>query len=144
MWIDGTIWIPAYHPAYILRNRSNFGGFVESLRYALALRWGTNPLPTPPWEQVTLGETPGKDIGAAIKRKGYAFFYSRTLKTQVVVLRNEGSKYPMALAHLPRYTVDELVHVGIIGKGRNVGWTNKALQTLNMVKHELDGIVISG
>ena len=145
LWIDGRIWIPAYHPAYILRNRKDFSTFVKTLQLALAIRWGEDrPLPTPIWDQVEIDGTKGTTIEGSIKKKGYAFLYSRTLGTQIVVLEHEGKKVPPALEHLPRYSLDELIRVGLMGKGRRAGWTRQALRNLNMVKHEFGGTVIQG
>lgn len=147
IWVDGRIWIPAYHPAYILRNRDAFDSLVNSLRFALALRFGdseSRPLPYPIWEQMTVEGKKGTDLAGSLKKKGWAFLYSKTLNTQIVVLQHEGSKFPDALAHLPRYTIDELLRVGLMGEGRSAGWTKSALRTLNMVKYEFDGVVVSG
>lgn len=147
IWLDGRIWIPTYHPAYVLRNRDAFSTLVDSLQFALALRHGdsdAHPLPTPAWEQVEIDGTRGTDISGPLKKKGYAFLYSKTLGTQIVILAHEGAKYPSSLAHLPRYTVDELIRVGLLGQGRRSGWTKGALRTLNMVKYELDGVVVQG
>lgn len=147
IWLDGRIWIPAYHPAYVLRNREAFSSLIDSLKFALALRHGdseTRPLPTPIWEQVEVDGTKGSNLEQSLDKKGYAFLFSRTLGTQIVVLKYEGAKYPKALSHLPHYTVDELVRVGLAGKGRRSGWTKGALRTLNMVKYELDGVVVQG
>lgn len=144
VWIAGRIWVPAYHPAYILRNRSMQPVLVESLRFALALRWGRTVLPTPPWEQIQVEGTPGKNIGPHLEKKGYALIFSKTLNTQIVILKDESSTSHRGLIHLPHYTVDELVYVGLLGEGRRRGWTKNALRTLNMVKHEFDGVVVQG
>ncbi len=145
MWVDGRIWVPAYHPAFILRNRNLFSEFIKTLRFALALSFGEDqPLPTPIWEQVEIDGTGGETIKSSINKKGYAFLYSRTLGTQIVILEYEGKKPPSALEHLPRYTLDELIRVGLMGKGRKAGWTRRALRNLNMVKYEFEGMVVKG
>ncbi|KKL83665.1 hypothetical protein LCGC14_1972430, partial [marine sediment metagenome] len=145
LWVDGRIWVPAYHPAYILRNRDLFTEFIKVLRFALAISLGEDiPLPTPIWDQVKIDGTSGETIESSIKKKGYAFLYSKTLGTQIVILQHEGQKPPSALEHLPRYTLDELIRVGLMGKGRRAGWTRRALRNLNMVKYEFEGMVVKG
>jgi DNA polymerase len=147
IWMGGRIWVPAYHPAYILRNRAMMPVLVGSLKFALTLRRGSSeyrPLPTPPWEQVEIEGTKGSDLAGPLKKNGWVFLYSQTLGTQIVIIQHEGKKVPAAIAHLPRYTVDELMRVGLLGEGRRKGWTKSALRTLNMVKYELDGTVVEG
>jgi hypothetical protein len=144
IWVDGRIWIPAYHPAYVLRNREQMTALVGSLKMALALRWGKRKLPVPPWDQIEVEGTKGIDFGPHLEKQGWAFLYSETLGTQIVILRDEMCLPPPSLIHLPTYTLDELVNVSLLGKGRRRGWTKRALRTLNMVKHEFDGVVIQG
>ena len=145
VWVDGRIWVPAYHPAYILRNRDAWWTLIDTLRFALDLRFAEDlPLPTPIWEQVEMEGTKSADIAKPLKKKGYVVIFSRTLGTQIVLLQYEGKKPPATYAHLPQYTIDELIRVGVMGKGRQSGWTRKALRTLNMVKYELEGTVVNG
>lgn len=141
IWVGGRIWVPAYHPAYILRNRKAFDEFVGDLQLALALRFAEDkPLPVPPWKQL---EIDGKKVGRlsqTLEKKGYGFLYSSTLGTQIVVVQHEGVQIPQKLKDLPLYTMDELIRVGMIGKGRQ--WTKSALRRLHMVKSEFGGRVI--
>jgi hypothetical protein len=143
IWIEGRIWVPAYHPAYIARNRKAFPEFVEDLQLALALRFAEDkPLPIPPWDEVTIEGKHLASLGPSLEKRGYAWTHSKTLGCQIVILRQEGIKVPDKLAHLPSYTFDELVRVGMIGKGRE--WTESALRRLHIVKSEFNGMVVQG
>lgn len=147
IWMDGRIWVPTYHPAYVLRNRKAFGDLVEGIQLALALRFGNEgrtPLPIPPWDQVEVDGKPGQRIGPVVEKKGYALLHSTTLNQQIVVVRNEAARVPDSITHLPRYELEELMRVELLGRGREDGWTKQAIRNLNMVKHEFDGTVILG
>lgn len=143
IWVDGRIWVPTFHPAYILRNRGAFPEFVGDLQLALALRFMEDkPLPVPAWDQVEVDGMAMTKLGPALEKKGYAFLYSATLGTQIVITKQEGIRIPPSLRHLPHYTLDELVRVGLMGRGRE--WTKTALRNLHMVKSEFEGMVVQG
>lgn len=147
LWVNGRIWVPAYHPAYVLRNRNAFSTLVEAFQLALALRFGSEgrtPLPIPPWDQVEVDGKPGQRIGPVVEKKGYALLHSTTLNQQIVIVKNEGIKVPGSVEHLPRYTLEELMRVELLGRGRKDGWTKQAIRNLNMVKFEFDGEVVLG
>lgn len=147
IWADGRIWVPAYHPAYILRNRKEFSTLVEGIQLALALRFGSlgrHPLPTPPWDQIEVDGKPGARIGPVVEKKGYALLYSATLNQQIVIVKNEAVRVPSSVSHLPQYLLEELMRVELLGRGRGDGWTKQAIRNLNMVKHEFDGEVVLG
>lgn len=147
LWVNGRIWVPIYHPAYALRNRKAFPDLVEGIQLALALRFGSEgrtPLPTPPWGQVDVDGKRGMRIGPVVEKKGYALVHSTTLNQQIVIVKNEAVKPPSSVAHLPRYTLEELMRVELLGRGREDGWTKQAIRNLNMVKHEFGGEVVLG
>lgn len=148
MWVNGRIWVPTYHPAYALRNPEARPTIVEGLKLALALRFGSDePLPFPPWEQIgEIESTPAQQILPTVEKQGWAMFHSPTLGTQVVVTKDEASRpaVPLAVQHLPWYTVPELIRVGLVGKGRRNGWTDGELRKLNMVKAEFGGRIVVG
>jgi len=148
MWVNGRIWVPTYHPAYALRNRDERVTIIGGLKLALALRFGSDhPLPFPPWEQVgDIENTSARQILPTVEKKGWAIFYSPTLNTQVLVTKDENTKSaaPLAVQHLPWYTVPELIRVGLVGAGRRQGWTDGDLRRLNMVKTEFGGKVVVG
>jgi hypothetical protein len=134
---------PTYHPAYALRNRNEEATIRDSLRFAMALRWGKEVLPIPPHEQVTFDGKPAKDYLPLFEKKGWVLFHSETLNCQVVMVKDlDKTKVPSGIAHLPRYSFDELVKVGVIGKGRE--WKKGAVRRLHMVRAEFDGEVVIG
>lgn len=144
VWVDGRIWIPTYHPAYALRNRSEQEVIVNSLRFALALRWGQKRLPIPPHDQIDIDGKPGVNYIPLLEKRGWVLVFSHTLNCQIVIVNGDAVKLPPNLRGLPRYTFDELMYVGIAGKSKDPTWTKTALQTLHMVKSEFNGEVVAG
>lgn len=144
VWVDGRIWIPTYHPAYALRNRYEVDTIENSIKMALALRWGKQVLPYPAHDQVDFEGKPGIDYLPQLEKFGWVLLHSKLLNCQIVMVKDEDTVTSGTVAHLPRYTFDELVKVGVAGKGRTAGWTKQALRTLHMVRAEFDGTVVIG
>lgn len=153
-WVDGRIWIPAYHPSYALRKAAEeeegmvgktiADRIVESLRWALAMRKGTVMFPKLPLEKLEFEGKSSEDIKAGIKKKGWALVYSTTLGGQVVVTdpRKAVRNMPRNIDELvPKYTTEELVRLGLLGAEN--GWTVGDLRRLHYVKSEMGGEIIA-
>ncbi len=141
VWKDGRIWLGTYHPAYALRNPDKKDTIRTTLQLALALRFGRAQTPWPAWEQVDVLGKKGTDLGPSIDKQGWALAYWEALGQQVVVTDpRKKATIPSAIAHLPRYEVEELIAMGEIGKGRKV--TAEMVQAIHMVKHEFGGTIM--
>lgn len=141
VWKDGRIWLGTYHPAYALRNPTKKATIKNTLQMALAIRWGEASTPWPAWDQVEALGRRGGDIGPSLDKQGWVLAFWPALNQQVVVVdERKRAKIPAAVAHLPRYTTDELIALGELGAGRKVD--APFLQTIHMVKHEFGGTVV--
>ena len=141
VWKDGRIWLGTYHPAYALRNPEKKQTIQNTLQLALAIRFGKAQTPWPAWEQVEVLGRKGTDLGPSLDRQGWALAYWEALGQQVVVVdKRKKTITPAAIAHLPRYTVEELIALGEIGKQKKV--TAEMMQAIHMVKHEFGGTVV--
>lgn len=161
VWKDGRVWVGAYHPAYALRAKEKAeaeGSIRSAIQFALAIRFGTRALPVPPWEQVKVVEKPGVKIGQMYDERGWVLVHSRVLGQQIVIWDREraevmgkgaktktgkrikGVTIPDNLAHLPRYTLGELVAIGQMAKQAKI--PDELVRTVHMVKHEFGGEVL--
>lgn len=159
-WIDGRIWIVTYHPSYARRHSglsTNDGQVIEydeekqvvaqevvkSLQWALAMAKGETTVPKIPWERVRFAGKYHEELGAAIKKKGWALFDSPAFGCQIVIAddsRGSIPKLPISLEQIPVYTINELLRLGMFGaeKGMTVG----DLRRLHYVKVEMEGEVV--
>ena len=139
-WMDGRVFIPAYHPAYILRNRSEKVATQNAIGLAFDIAYGRK------WWKPTSIDTLAKDngdeaakIAYAIKQQGWAVIDSERLQDRVIVVRDELVTIETKHRSLPRYTVQELVRLGELGRGANM--TEEALRSVHLVKR-LGGTVV--
>lgn len=143
VWKDGRIWLGTYHPAYALRNPNAKKTIRETLQMGLALRWGEAVTPYPVWDQVEVMDKKGTEFGVELDRQGWVLVHSKLLGGQIVVTLNSETRVvnvPSTLTHLPSYTFDELLAVGLAGKGKRLG--KEELQRIHMVKHEFGGTIM--
>jgi len=113
-WQEGRIWVPTYHPAYVLRNR-NARGLVEAdLGLAFDIAYGHKFQQPLLIEPLSKGST--KDLAYALDSQGYAVWDSDRLGDTVVVVNDILVKVPTKHGHLIRYTVEELVRIGELGR----------------------------
>jgi DNA polymerase len=145
-WRRNMIWIPTYHPAYSLRQAWAGSEIRKAIELGLALRKGTMRPPIPPWQQVEVDGSQVSGLDKAVEKKGWALVHSKTLGQQIVIVdpmhRDRGpEKLPEKIAHLPQYELEELMAMGMLGKGMG-GWNKKQLQAVHMVKHEFGGKVV--
>lgn len=136
-WQDGRIWIPTYHPAYVLRNRAVRGLVEHDLGLAFDIAYGhkwNQPLLTP-----SLSKGNSEDLVYALHNEGFAVWDSERLGDTVVVVKDLLVKVPAKHGHLIRYTVEELVRIGELGKGENM--TLDTLRNIHLVK-SLGGTIV--
>lgn len=137
-WQDGRIWIPTYHPAYVLRNRSSRSIVEHDLKTAFDIAYGRN------WEQplrvTPISDTAHGDMARMLDQQGYAVWDSDVLDDRVVVARDNLVKVPARHANLPRYTVQELVRIGQLGKGTTVD--DETFRKIHLVK-ALGGTIVA-
>jgi len=117
-WQEGRVWIPTWHPAYILRNPAKRPELVADLKMAVGLARGTFLYPTAKADDLTL-EGVG-DIGPRLTDPGWVHIFSHRLEAEVVVARDRSVEIPPPDAELPRYTLQELLALGIMGRRRTI------------------------
>lgn len=136
-WQEGRIWIPTYHPAYVLRNHRSRGSVEAALKLGFDIAYGRN------WKQPVnasmLSDTATKDLTAALDSAGYATWDSAKLGDTIVVVKDELVKVPTKHSHLIRYTVEELVRIGELGKGEDMATDD--LRKVHLVK-SLGGTIV--
>lgn len=153
-WVEGRIWVPAYHPSYALRKgqieeeegvtNTIANSIVASIRWALAMAKGTTLFPKIPWERVRFAGKYREDVGAALKKKRWALWDSEVFGTQIVIVDDSKGtvpKLPMSLEQIPVYTLTELFQLGLIGEGK--GMSMGDLRRLHYVKVEMGGEVVA-
>jgi len=142
-WMEGRVWVPAYHPAYILRSPNKKGAMAAQFMVAGNILNGKIGYPELPREAFDfVSEDAAKKIWGKGGR-GWAVVYSNHLKDVVVVTKDEKVRVPgRVLAEGPAYTLEELAKIGASkgksGKGLTVG----ELRALHLVKRELGGKVL--
>ncbi len=136
-WQDGRIWIPTYHPAYVLRNRNSRGLVEHDIGLAFDIAYGRK------WEEpfaiAPLSKTSDKTLAYSLQHQGYAVVDSKRLGDTVLIVKNGTIVPPAKHGHLVRYTVEELVRIGELGGGATM--TTETLQRIHEVKR-LGGTVI--
>ncbi len=141
IWAQGRIWIPAYHPAYLLRNRSMQYTLVDALTRARKTTEGSVGWPRLDAKHFSFTEDPGEGLRKRLDSLGYAQMYSARLEDVILIVRDENIRPPTQLRSLPRYTMAELVKIGMAGKAGN-RMTVGDLHAIHLVKAELGGKVL--
>ena len=140
-WFEGSIWLPTYHPAYILRNRDMKGVLVADLRLASAIVEGRH------WPKIDPATVTFSDVdqSEALKKKlardHWAVVYSRVLEDKIIVLEHADIPYPHRYGLLPVYTMEELAKVGEFGIRH--GLTRDMVEKLHLVKRVFGGEVVA-
>jgi len=147
-WFDGRLWIPTWHPAYVLR-QGNTGKITDQFfsdwkGIGQVLSGGVNP-PSP-----SLGETipaqlelhfPGEDIRRRIERKGWVRIYSERLDDHMLIVDGKkGPKIPEAWKGEPRWTTEELMRIGYGGRLRI---SLQQFQRINLAKRALGAEIVA-
>ena len=137
-WMNGRVFIPTYHPAYILRNRSAKTVTQNDIGLAFDIAYGRkwwNPIQVSSLTK----DKDSKSLGYMLDKQGWAVVDSKRLKDRVLVVNDELVKVAPKHRKLPRYTVQELVRLGELGKG--AAMTKDNLRKVHLVK-SLGGTIV--
>ena len=119
-WEDGRIWVPTYHPAYVLRNRDAIAETSKDLRLAFDIAYGRAWIP-PPVNKALVGTEPDRaSIASDLASKDWTRVYSPRLETEVVVKAHVDVKLPKAERDFIAYTVQEMVRLGEFAAGNKL------------------------
>ena len=136
-WQEGRIWIPTYHLTKVSRSRSLRVIVENDIQIAFDIAYGRN------WKQPlsveSLSKGNGKALASAIDANGYVVVSSDRLDDTVVVVKDPFVKVPAKHSSLIRYTVEELVRIGELGRGEDM--TTDNLRKIHLVK-SLGGTII--
>ncbi len=145
-WENGRIWVPTYHPAYVLRNRDAMLECIEDYRLAFNIAYGKAWEP-PPINTALIGTEPDREvIGAELADQGWTLVYSPRLEAEVIVMQDKhvllkkAHRRGIEEGSLIAYTVEEMVRLGEYGKGKRL--TTDQLRAVHFVK-SLDAVVVS-
>lgn len=135
-WMEGRIFVPAYHPSYILRNLKARGVTQEAIGLAFDIAYGRKW-----WEPVSVAglEKTRSEVGHALDNQGWVIVDSERLDDQVLVVKDDTVKVKSKHRKLPRYTVQELVRLGELGRG--AAMTEDNLRRVHLVKR-LGGTIV--
>jgi DNA polymerase len=137
MWKDGRIWVPAYHPAYVLRNPMAYNSLVESIQMAMAIKKGSAVIPQAKPKHLGLSDQLRKQV----EDHGWALVWSNRLQQKIVYVINDEVVVPDEWAHYVRYTAEEMLKLGELAANQHIG--TKDLQRIHLVKKELGGHVLA-
>ncbi len=134
-WLGGRLWIPTWHPAYVLRQPDKAGMLAEDINLAVHLaksdyQPSDGVLDAIMREAVVEGFRFGKNHWAVGEMDG----------EKVVAVRESVVTVPAGLAGLPRYEVMELVRMGVLGAKGRMG--SRMRGAVGAAKEELGGKVV--
>lgn len=137
-WMEGRVFIPTYHPAYILRNRSSKGVTQADIGLAFDIAYGRKWWDPMKVDSIAKGER-SKKIAYAIDEQGWVIVKSKRLGDEVLIVKDDLVKVEARHRSLPRYTVQELVRLGELGRGAKM--TKDNLRRVHLVKR-LGGTIV--
>jgi hypothetical protein len=144
-WEEGRIWVPTYHPAYVLRNRDAILETSKDLQLAFDIAYGKAWVP-PPVNKALVGTEPDRDlIATELAGQGWTMVYSPRLENEVMVLQDESAllktrhRKAIAKRELIAYTVEEMVRLGEFAAGKQL--TRDQLRAVHYVK-SIGGTVV--
>ncbi len=147
IWQNGRLWAPIKHPAYYLRNSGSTAELVGDLHQVHRIVEGYRKVEVDLKDRPTVIEGQRREIVEAINEQGWAFFWSEILEDRIAVVsetvlnrKKKRRKPPQAITELPTYTVDELVRIGMMGKGRMVKVED--LRRIHAAKKVLNGTIV--
>jgi len=128
-WEDGRIWVPTYHPAYVLRNRDAMLETGKDVRLAFDIAYGKAWKPPEitknlvgPLANVLLKPDPDA-IRDDLQGQGWSRIYSSRLEDIVVVVNDSSVVLPKAERDFITYTVEEMVRLGEFAAGERLPQT---------------------
>ena len=136
-WASGRIWLPTYHPAYILRNRDMRYALIRDLTYAREIVEGMRAWPAVPVSEVGVWlDDADEATRTQLEKKGWVVVFSKILESTLVVVRDSSVRVSRKWAKYPRYTFTELA---IIGGMKHL----QELRTYHFVKERLGGTFLT-
>ena len=145
-WEDGRIWVPTYHPAYVLRNRDAMLETGKDLRLAFDIAYGKAWVP-PPVNKALINTEPDRDlIATELAGQGWTLVYSPRLEDEVLVMQDAHvllkKKHRKAIEEreLIAYTVEEMVRLGEFAAGKRL--PTSQLRAVHYLK-SLDATVVA-
>ena len=140
VWKGGRIYIPTFHPAYVLRNPRMKKKVIEDIRLAFDFAYEGKWIDPPSVRDLVKASTKDGAIFAQfLDSRGWAVIDSITLDDRIIVVRNPSTVVPAVHAHRIRYTVEELVRTGQLGVHPRVPEVD--LQAIHLVK-QMGGTVV--
>jgi len=140
-WMAGRIYVPTYHPAYVLRQPKMRSITEHDIRTAFKIVNGHSwwePLYIKPLAKP--GDKTTQDLTYALDAQGWAIYDSSRLNDRIIVVKDDVVKVPAKHIPLIRYTVEELVRIGELGRGKQL--TTGEFNSIHLVKR-LGGTVIT-
>ena len=141
-WQAGRIYIPTFHPSYVLRYGGKRKVVEADIKMAFDFAYGEKW-----WEPTFIGavidptDDDAKFLAQLLDTQGWVVLNATRLGDTVVVVKDDKVKVPIKHGQLARYTVEEMVRIGEMGKGPKL--TTQELQQIHLVKRELTGMVVT-
>ena len=140
-WQQGRIFIPTFHPAYVLRKPSLREQAQLDINLAFGIINGNAWWEPKPVQQLERRGSDSRFLTELLDTKGWAVIDSPRIGDTVVVTRDREVLVPMKYATHVRYTVEEMVKIGELGRGAKL--TTGELSTIHLVKTVLKGTVVA-
>ncbi len=139
-WMTGRIFIPTFHPAYVLRKPNLQSTVQRDIGLAFNIVEGKEW-----WEPISVkhmssrDDKLGSDLTNLIDVQGWAAVDSANLEDRIVVVADDNVKVPAKYVNHVRYTVEEMVRIGELGRGQKL--TSGELASIHLVKR-LGGTIL--
>lgn len=138
-WFEGRVWVPTYHPAYILRNRTVKFELEADIAMAIKLAERYDLWPT--IEPKDLGRSHFADeVRERLNKQGWCALWSDLLDTKIVITLDEKITPPYPFSDLVHYTLAELVSAGLVNP--RIRSTPRDVHMIHHIKSELGGRIV--
>jgi len=137
-WMEGRIFVPTYHPAYVLRNRQSRGLTQADIGLAFDIAYGRKWWAPIQVEPLARDEMTQK-VTHQLDGQGWVIVKSERLQDEILIVKDDLVKVKAKHRNLPRYTVEELVRLGELGRGAKM--TEDNLRKVHLVKR-LGGTIV--
>ena len=152
VWKNGRVWICTFHPYRALKDPQIEKLIAQDLELPFALYHSNVTTPSIDYPEVKVLGRSHAELGQVIQKQGWALVDARRIGvgTQILVVdeRVNGKAIPRELAGLTRYSIDELLRLGLAGSedgGTGKGgyrYTRKQLAQMHMVKTEFGAEIV--
>ena len=139
-WQQGRIFVPTFHPAYVLRKLKLKKTVTADIQLAFQIANGDKwPEPRFVRQLAKPNDDDSELLTQLLDEHGWAVIDSTRLQDRIVVTNDTVVKVPAKHSTLIRYSVEELVRIGELGRGKQL--TTAELNGIHLVKH-LGGTVV--